>query len=174
MTGRADGTDLLIRVVRVTDRAILPVKQTEGSSGWDLHACLEAPLRIPPMGRAAVPTGLSVAVPGGYELQIRPRSGLALRKGVTVVNAPGTIDSDYRGELKVLLVNLGDAPFEIRHGDRVAQMVLAHAPRGLLEVVERLEETSRGAGGFGHTGLGADASQTEAQRSREEGGAETL
>lgn len=118
----------------------------------DLAAAVEAPVRIEPGGLALVPTGIAVALPPGYEFQIRPRSGLAIRRGVTVVNAPGTIDADYRGEIKVGLVNLGPAPVEIRRGDRIAQMVLAPAPRAAWREVAELPPTERGDGGFGHTG----------------------
>jgi dUTP pyrophosphatase len=142
-----------VRVQRLRPGARLPRRQTPGSSGWDLHACLEEPLELPPAGRCSVPTGLAVAVPRGYELQIRPRSGLSIHHGVTLLNPPGTVDADYRGEVRVLLVNLSDVPFVVRNGDRIAQMVLSLVPGGELEDVPRLEETERGAGGFGHTGL---------------------
>ncbi|MBU1702526.1 MAG: dUTP diphosphatase [Candidatus Eisenbacteria bacterium] len=143
-----------IAVQRLSPRAQLPRRQTAGASGWDLHACLEEDQVIQPGARAAIPSGIAVAVPEGYELQIRPRSGLAWRQGVTIVNTPGTIDADYRGEIKILLVNLGSEPFRVRHGDRVGQMILSSVPAGILEEVEELSATERGAGGFGHTGLG--------------------
>ncbi|WAJ27757.1 dUTP diphosphatase [Antarcticirhabdus aurantiaca] len=132
----------------------LPHYATEGAAGADLRACLpegEAMI-LPPGGRAAVPTGLAVAVPEGFEMQVRPRSGLAARHGVTVLNAPGTVDSDYRGEVMVLLVNLGDEPFEIRNGDRIAQALFAPVTRAIFDLADTLDETSRGAGGFGSTG----------------------
>jgi dUTP pyrophosphatase len=130
----------------------LPEHATAGSSGVDLRAAVERPVRLEPGGRAMVPTGLRVAIPAGWEWQIRPRSGLAAREGVTVLNAPGTVDSDYRGEVKVILVNLGDQAVEIARGDRVAQAVLAAVRRAELKRAEGLPESRRGTGGFGHTG----------------------
>lgn len=132
-----------------------PAYATAQAAGADLAAALaeDAPTVLEPGARALVPAGFAMALPDGWEAQIRPRSGLAYRSGVTVANAPGTIDADYRGEVKVLLVNLGDAPFEIRRGDRIAQMVIAPAPQVRFRSVERLEETARAAGGFGSTGL---------------------
>ena len=109
-------------------------------------------LAVPPLGRALVPTGIAVAIPEGWEGQVRPRSGLAIRHGVTCLNSPGTIDADYRGEIRVILVNLGDAPFSVRRGDRIAQIVFAPVVKAALEVVDDLEATRRGEGGFGHTG----------------------
>jgi len=128
----------------------LPTYQTSGSAGMDLHA-VEA-LTLEAGSRALVPCGFSMAIPHGYEAQIRPRSGLALKHGVTVLNAPGTIDSDYRGELKVLLINTGREPFSISVGDRIAQMILAPVIQMPPWVVGELDETDRGSGGFGHTG----------------------
>jgi len=131
---------------------------TSGAAGLDLFACPEdgRPMILAAGARALVPTGLALAIEVGFEGQIRPRSGLALRHGVTVLNAPGTIDADYRGELKVLLVNLGDAPFEVAAGDRIAQLVVAAVPRVELEVVAELSpaDSDRGTGGFGSTGVG--------------------
>ncbi len=118
----------------------------------DLHAATKAPLVIPPLGRAKVPTGLSIAIPEKFEAQVRPRSGLAARTGVTVLNAPGTIDSDFRGEVEVLLVNLGDAPVTIEPLDRIAQLVLAPIARAELVEMHTLSDTDRGAGGYGSTG----------------------
>jgi len=131
----------------------LPAYATEGSSGMDLMADVEAETTIPPGGRARVPTGFAVAVPAGYEMQVRPRSGLAAKAGVTVLNAPGTVDSDYRGEVQVILVNLSDVPFPIRRGDRIAQAVLCPVTRAAPVEVDALDDTARGAGGFGSTGL---------------------
>lgn len=119
----------------------------------DLHAALKEPITIAPLGRALVPTGLMIALPDKFEGQVRPRSGLAARQGVTVLNTPGTIDSDYRGEVKVLLINLSDAPVTIQPLDRVAQLVVAPVARAELELVTELDETERGAGGYGSTGL---------------------
>lgn len=131
----------------------LPAYQTAGAAGLDLRAALadDEVLRLEPGRRALVPTGLRWAIPDGFEGQVRPRSGLALKHGVTVLNAPGTIDSDYRGELQVLLANLGDEAFEIRRGERIAQLVIAPVVRATL-VLDEVDATSRGAGGFGHTG----------------------
>lgn len=130
----------------------LPAYATPGAAGMDVVAALEAPLELAPGARAAVPTGLRIAIPDGYEVQVRPRSGLALNSGVTVANAPGTIDSDYRGEVKVILVNLGGEPFTITRGMRVAQLVLAPVTRGEWRLVAGLDATARGTGGFGSTG----------------------
>ena len=130
----------------------LPRYMTEGAAGMDVVAAVTEPVTLRPRARALIPTGLSVAVPRGFELQVRPRSGLALHHGVTVANAPGTVDSDYRGELGVLLVNLGEAPFVVARGARIAQLVLAPVARAHLELTDELDATKRGAGGFGHTG----------------------
>lgn len=130
----------------------LPAYQTALSAGLDLPAALDEPLTIPPGQIAIVPTGLALAIPAGWEGQVRPRSGLAIGKGLTVVNAPGTIDADYRGELKVGLINLGPAAVTIQRGERVAQLIIAPVARATLRVVDDLPETARGAGGFGHTG----------------------
>lgn len=131
-----------------------PRQQTAGAAGVDLLAALGASevLTIDPGRRALVPTGLAIALPEGYEAQVRPRSGLAAKHGVTVLNAPGTIDADYRGEIKVILVNHGEAPFEIRRGERIAQMVVAPVTGVDFELRETLDATERGAGGFGSTG----------------------
>ncbi len=131
----------------------LPSYATLGSSGMDLLAAVTDPVVLLPGEIVLVPTGISVAIPAGYELQIRPRSGLAIKHGITVVNSPGTIDSDYRGEVKVGLINHGKGPFEITRGMRIAQAVLARSYMVSWSEVDRLPETSRGSGGFGHTGL---------------------
>lgn len=135
----------------------LPAYETEGAAGADIRANLppedrEAGLTLAPMARRIVPTGLRVEIPRGYEMQIRPRSGLALKHGITLPNTPGTIDSDYRGPLGVILVNLGDQPYTIHHGDRIAQMIVAPVVQVRLQVVEALDDTARGEGGFGSTG----------------------
>ena len=130
----------------------LPAYATELSAGMDLRADLEAPITLAPLERALVPTGLFIALPAGFEAQVRPRSGLAAKHGITVLNTPGTIDADYRGEIKVILVNLSNTPFEIVPGERIAQMVVAHHERVEWDEVEVLDETARGAGGFGSTG----------------------
>jgi dUTP pyrophosphatase len=132
----------------------LPVYQSAGAAGLDLVAAVpaDAPMILAPGGRGLAPTGLAFAIPEGFEAQVRPRSGLALKQGVTVLNAPGTIDSDYRGELQVILINHGDKPFEIARGDRIAQLVIAPVVQALLTEVAEISETNRGAGGFGSTG----------------------
>jgi dUTP pyrophosphatase len=132
----------------------LPAYATAHAAGLDLRAAVPegGPLILPPLGRALVPTGLSIALPEGYEAQVRPRSGLAFKHGVTVLNSPGTIDADYRGEVGVLLVNLSDTPFEVRRGERIAQLVVAAHAQARWEEVEALPESGRGAGGFGSTG----------------------
>ena len=130
----------------------LPRRATPGSAGYDLCAAVDAALLLAPGERALVPTGFAIAVPEGYEAQVRPRSGLALRHGIVLPNAPGTIDSDYRGEVKVILQNLGDAPFTIRRGDRIAQLVIAAVARAEWDERSELDDTTRGEGGFGHSG----------------------
>lgn len=130
----------------------LPAYATPQSAGVDLHAQLDAPVELLPLQRALIPTGLFMALPVGYEAQVRPRSGLAAKHGVTVLNSPGTIDADYRGEICVILVNLSDQPFIVRDGERIAQMVIAKHERAEWQPVNTLDATERGAGGFGHTG----------------------
>jgi len=130
----------------------LPAYSTSASAGMDLRANNSEPIELKPLGRAIVPTGLFIALPVGHEAQVRPRSGLAAKKGVTILNSPGTIDADYRGEIGVILVNLSDSPFVIEPGERIAQLVIAKHERAQWEPVEVLEETQRGAGGFGSTG----------------------
>ena len=132
--------------------ASLPGYATPSSSGMDIRAHIGQPLTLKPLERALVPTGLSIGIPEGYEAEIRPRSGLANEFGVTVLNAPGTIDADYRGEIKVILINLGIDPFEIKNGDRIAQMVFKKTERVAWREVDRLPESNRGEGGFGSTG----------------------
>jgi dUTP pyrophosphatase len=131
----------------------LPEYETVQSAGMDLPAAIDSPMTLSPGEHAMVPTGLAIALPGGYEAQIRPRSGRAARNGVTVLNTPGTIDADYRGEVKVILINLGTEPFEIERGMRIAQMVIAPVTQGKLTEVDDLSDTARGAGGFGSTGV---------------------
>ena len=138
-------------------RLALPRHETQRSAGLDLRACLasedrESGLILPPMGRTLIPTGLALGIPEGWEGQVRPRSGLAIRHGITVLNAPGTIDSDYRGEIKVALINLGERNHTICHGDRIAQLVVAPHARVNLRLGDALDETQRGGGGFGSTG----------------------
>ena len=145
---------LIITVQRLRSAAEplpLPEYMTAAAAGMDLMADVTAPVELLPGARALIPTGLAVEIPSGFEAQIRPRSGLALRHGVTLLNSPGTIDSDYRGEIQVLVINLGERPYTVRRGDRIAQMVVAPVTRAELREVERLAESARGAGGFGHT-----------------------
>lgn len=131
----------------------LPSYESKAAAGMDIRAALEEPLTLAPGKRALVPTGLKMAMPPGYEAQIRPRSGLAWRNGITMLNTPGTIDADYRGEVKVLAVNLGDEPFTIQHGDRIAQMVIAPVQQCRPVQTEDLPDSERGEGGFGSTGV---------------------
>ena len=130
----------------------LPQYATPQSAGVDLRANLDEPVTLKPLQRALIPTGLFISLPVGYEAQVRPRSGLAIKKGITVLNTPGTIDADYRGEICIILVNLSDEPFVVNDGERVAQMVIARHEQAEWIEVETLDETGRGAGGFGHTG----------------------
>ena len=130
----------------------LPAYATAQSAGLDLRANLDSPISLAPLQRCLVPTGLYIALPEGYEAQVRPRSGLAIKKGITVLNSPGTIDADYRGEICVILVNLSQEPFVIEDGERIAQLVIARHEQAEWQLVETLDETERGAGGFGHTG----------------------
>lgn len=140
--------------VRIISKSgILPAYETEGSAGMDLRAYLDAPVTLAPMERALIPTGIFLAVPRGYEAQVRARSGLAVKHGIGLVNGIGTIDSDYRGEVKVALINWGREPFTIENGDRIAQLVIAAYERVDWEETDTLDETERGAGGFGHTGV---------------------
>lgn len=141
--------------IRIINRGSqqLPAYATPQSAGMDLRANIEDPITLRPLERRIVPTGLYIALPEGYEAQVRPRSGLALKHGITVLNFPGTIDSDYRGEIGVLLINLSDTPFVINAGERIAQMVVARHEQAELIEVEELDDTERGAGGYGHTGV---------------------
>ncbi|MCH5288910.1 MAG: dUTP diphosphatase [Treponema sp.] len=144
--------DVLISCT-VADGAVLPEYKTAGAAGADVCALLDEPVTLAPMQRALIPTGLSFAIPAGYEVQVRPRSGLAAKNGITCLNAPGTIDSDYRGEVKVILINLGQEPFTVRNGDRIAQLVVAPVTTGDFRAVTELDVTARGNGGFGSTGV---------------------
>lgn len=151
----SDGLRVGVRVMREPGCGDLPLPtyETERAAGMDLRAALTEPLTLGPGERAAVPTGLRIALPAGYEAQVRPRSGLALRHGVTMLNTPGTIDADYRGEVRLIVVNLGLEPYTIRRGDRIAQLVVAPVARACWEEVDVLDDTIRGDGGFGHTGV---------------------
>lgn len=130
----------------------LPAYETNGSAGMDIRANLEEPVKLKPLQRTLIPTGLFIELPHGYEAQIRPRSGLAIKHGITCLNSPGTIDSDYRGEIKIILINLSDEEHVIQHGDRIAQMIIHQTIKAAWIEVKVLNESKRGAGGFGHTG----------------------
>ena len=145
---------LTVRIQRLRHAEDLPLPEraTAHASGFDLRACVERPVVVPPGGRTLIPSGIAVAVPFGFEAQVRPRSGLALNTGLTLLNSPGTIDADYRGEIGVIVVNHGSDPVTIARGDRVAQLVFQRLPEIRIEAVDELPETARGASGFGHTG----------------------
>ena len=147
-------TTLRIQRLPHSEGLALPAYETAGSAGMDLRAAVaeDAPVTLEPGARGLIPTGLKIALQPGFEAQVRPRSGLALKHGITCLNTPGTVDSDYRGEVGVILVNLGQAPFVIRRGERIAQMVIARHEQAAIAEVESLDETARGAGGFGSTG----------------------
>ncbi len=144
-----------VAVLRLPHGADLPLPRyaTPGSAGLDLQAAVGEPVTLAPGARVAIPTGLAIALPAGWEAQVRPRSGLALKSGVTVLNSPGTVDADYRGEIKVILINLGDAPVAFARGDRIAQLVVAPVSQLAWQAVAVLPETARGDGGFGSTGV---------------------
>jgi dUTP pyrophosphatase len=130
----------------------LPVKMSTGSSGFDLHAAIHGEVHIEPGKWKLIKTGIAISMPNGLEAQVRPRSGLALKHGITVLNTPGTIDADYRGEIGVIVLNLGEEAFVVRRGERIAQLVFMSVPQVEIQVVEQLDDTARGSGGFGHTG----------------------
>ncbi len=144
---------IFFKRLRENPPASIPQYMTPGAAGMDLFACLEKEATLEPGERRLIPTGISVAIPQGFEGQIRPRSGLAIQKGIGIVNGPGTIDSDYRGEIGILLINFGKEAFTIRNGDRIAQMVISQVFRATLEEMEELPSTTRQGGGFGHTGI---------------------
>lgn len=144
--------NIQVRVVNNGEQA-LPAYETPFSSGMDLRANLKEPITLAPMERFLIPTGLHIALPYGYEAQVRPRSGLALKHGITVLNSPGTIDADYRGDIQVLLINLSNDPFEIKPSERIAQLVIAPVVQAELILTDSLDETERGEGGMGHTGM---------------------
>lgn len=149
-----------VKVKKIKTNAQVPQYMSTGAAGCDICACLSETIILKPNERKAIPTGLSVEIPEGFEIQVRPRSGLAFKKGVTVVNAPGTIDSDYRGEIMALVINLGTEPVEIQHGDRIAQLVLQRVDQIQWCEVDSLNDTARGAGGFGSTGIKNDKALT--------------
>lgn len=142
---------MLIKIINKSDND-LPKYETEHSAGMDLRAFLQEEIILQPMQRALIPTGLYIELPTGYEAQIRPRSGLAYKHGITVINTPGTIDADYRGEIRVILINLSNQAFTIKTGERICQMIINKYEKVAFELVEKLTETQRGGGGFGHTG----------------------
>lgn len=145
---------LRVRVTKLRDSAVIPGYATEHAAGVDLHAALDAPLTLAPGERILLPTGLALEIPNGYEGQVRPRSGLALKQGIALVNAPGTIDADYRGEVGVIVINHGREPVTFAPGDRIAQLIIAPVTRVAFAEVAELTETRRSTGGFGHTGTG--------------------
>jgi dUTP pyrophosphatase len=142
-----------VKIVRLNQNAAIPAYATEHAAGMDVSACLDSPVTVAPFSTALVPTGLAIELPEGYEAQLRPRSGLALRHMISLPNTPATIDADYRGEVKVILINYGKEPFTVGHGDRIAQMVVSRVDRIVFDEVNELTETIRGSGGFGHTGV---------------------
>jgi dUTP pyrophosphatase len=144
-------SEISINIVNRSDNP-LPGYATEGAAGMDLRANLPEPITLQPLDRLLIPTGLFIELPEGYEAQVRPRSGLAIKQGITCLNTPGTIDSDYRGEIKVILINLDKEPHVLTHGDRIAQMIISKVEKADLILVNELNDTQRGEGGFGHTG----------------------
>ena len=144
---------LEIKVQKLHPQAVVPQYMTDHAAGMDLCAALDAPLTLEPGERVIVPTGIAMAIPCGFEGQVRPRSGLAIRQGITMLNSPGTIDADYRGEIGVIAINHGNEDVTFKHGDRIAQLIVAPVVRADLQLVDNLCETDRGAGGFGHTGV---------------------
>ena len=151
----ADSVKIQLRWIDPAAAADLipPSYETSGASGMDVRAALDRALVIEPGERVLIPTGFAVAIPAGYEIQVRPRSGLAVKYGLSLPNTPGTIDADYRGEVKVAMINLGSEPVTINRGERIAQLVVAPVIRGVIEIVPELDDTGRGGGGFGHTGI---------------------
>jgi dUTP pyrophosphatase len=145
--------ELSVKIVKAHERIVLPRYESEGAAGMDLRAFLETDISIPPLGRAKIPTGLKIEIPDGYEAQIRPRSGLAVKSGLTVLNSPGTIDSDYRGDIEIILVNLSERDVIIKDTERIAQLVVAPVCRARLEDTDSLCPSHRGGGGFGSTGV---------------------
>lgn len=143
---------VIVKIVRENDKIELPKYETSGAAGMDVRANITEPIVLGSLERTLVPTGLKIAIPEGYEVQVRPRSGLALKYGITLLNTPGTIDSDYRGELKMIIANMSKDYYTINPGERIGQLVLNKVEQIEWEVVETLDETERGAGGFGHTG----------------------
>lgn len=149
---KEEDLDLKIKILPGNEDIQLPGYATSGSAGMDLRAAVGETLVLEPNERVLVPTGIIIGLPDGFEAQVRPRSGLAAKNGIMLVNSPGTIDSDYRGEIKVIMFNSGKDPFEIKRGDRIAQLIISRYERADLKPVEEIDDTSRGGGGFGHTG----------------------
>ncbi|GMO23525.1 MAG: dUTP diphosphatase [Termitinemataceae bacterium] len=143
---------ITVMIKKISQGAILPAYETAGAAGMDVRACSEHPITIEQNKWALIPTGIAMQIPAGFEAQVRPRSGLAAKNGVTVLNAPGTIDSDYRGEIKIILINHGEDTFTVKNGDRIAQFVFAQAATAILQECETLDETKRDCGGLGSTG----------------------
>lgn len=149
---KEEDLDLKIKILPGNEDIQLPGYATSGSAGMDLRAAVGETVVLEPNERALVPTGIIIGLPDGFEAQVRPRSGLAVKNGIMLVNSPGTIDSDYRGEIKVIMFNSGKDPFEIKRGDRIAQLIISRYERADLKPVDEIDDTSRGGGGFGHTG----------------------
>lgn len=145
--------EIEVKIIRCRPNACLPMYMTEQAAGMDLYAVIDEDLVLEPGRRLMVPTGIAIALPSGFEAQVRPRSGLAAKYGVTLVNSPGTIDADYRGEISVILINHGEIDFIVKNGERIAQMIVAPVSRCCWNLVEKLENSERGSGGFGHTGV---------------------
>ena len=141
-----------VKIINMSDNP-LPTYETKGSAGMDLRASLTEPVKLKPLQRALIPTGLYIELPQGFEAQVRPRSGLAIKKGLSLLNTPGTIDSDYRGEIKIILINLSNETAQVHHGERIAQMIINEYETVTFVEVDELSETTRGDGGFGHTGV---------------------
>ncbi len=144
--------ELILKIEKLSDEAVTPEYKTSGSSGMDLSAFLKTPVRLKPLERALIPTGIKIELPKGYEAQIRPRSGMSIKHGITLINCVGTIDEDYRGELCIPVVNLSNEEYTINNKDRIAQMVIAPVAKADVKIINELSETTRGAGGFGSTG----------------------
>lgn len=149
----SEEVELKVKVLKDGVEEAIAGHMSEGSSGFDLSVCLDEPIVLEPMQRALVPTGIAISIPEGFEGQVRPRSGLAIKHGITLLNTPGTIDSDYRGEVKLIIINLGNEPFEIVDKMRMAQLVISRYASVTTKIVASLDETERGEGGFGHTGI---------------------
>jgi dUTP pyrophosphatase len=145
-------SEVPLKIQKIHPRVGLPKYESDGAAGMDLRAFLDEDVTVPPAGRVKIPTGLKIEIPGGFEGQVRPRSGLAINSGLTVLNSPGTIDSDYRGDLDIILINLGEKNVIIKDGQRIAQLVIAPVSRAVITEADTLEETKRGSGGFGSTG----------------------